>query len=369
MSRRRRHHDPETLHVLQYGVHDPSYPRNSRVREHLRGLPGVTVAVQPRARGGRRPVRALRDLAGLLRGARGADVLLLAEFRLTHAPLLRLAALVTRARVVVDAFVGLHETVVGDERRADPRSLRARRLALQDALALRSADLVLVDTAPRALALRRAARGRVPVLPLAVGAPGWARWCPLPAADPDGALRLLYYGGYLPLHGVDLVLDALAELRGRRAYRAVFVGAGDRRAAAEARAGELGLSDVVTFVDPVPEAELAEHIRACDVVLGVFGSSPKARGVVANKVWQGLARGRVVVTQGGPALDGLREVVGEQLVAVEPGSPAALAEALARVDVPAACAGSRGVDDALERLATGSYGALTGWIETARSER
>ncbi|WP_158614187.1 glycosyltransferase [Frondihabitans sp. PhB188] len=329
------------LRVLQYGVHDRAYPRNSRIRRYLESLDGVEVRVVERARSGGRVRRALADLTGLWQGSNGAAIILLSEFRLTHAPLVRVVARLRRARIIVDGFVGLHETAVGDWGSVRPESRRARRLAAADRRALAAADLFLIDTevrasqrrgvVPRRAVFRRAVSRRsahIRVLPLPVGAPAWAVHRP---PSPTSRLRILYYGNYIPLHGLDLVAEALDELHGRRDFEVTFLGSGARREAFEDRVAASAWSPRATFCDPVPEAELADRIADATVVLGVFGDSDKARSVVANKVWQGLACGRTVVTQAGEALADVPPAVRELLVETEPGSAQALAEALSRV--------------------------------------
>lgn len=312
------------MRVVQYGVHDPGYPRNARLRAALVEQCGAHVVVVPRARGGGRIRRAVRDVAGLWRASRAADVLVLSEFRTTHAPLVWAVARFRGAVFVVDHFVGLHETVVEDHAAVPAHGLRARRSALQDLLAVRLADVCLTDTAARALRFGRL-RGR-PVIALPVGSPAWAVPAPLVASD---VLRLLYVGNHLPLHGVDTVVDALVLLAEERAFTMTFVGGGADRDRIVARVHAAGLDGRCRFVDAVPEPALADHIAAADVVLGVFGTSRKSREVVPNKVWQGLACGRLVVTGDGPAVRELHEVVGDQLVLVPRADPAALARALA----------------------------------------
>ena len=68
-------------------------------------------------------------------------------------------------------------------------------------------------------------------------------------------------------------------------------------------------------------------ISEADVVLGIFGTTPKASMVVPNKVYQALAVGRAVVTAGTPAVgEFFRE--GEHLLTVPQGDPRALADVL-----------------------------------------
>ena len=259
--------------------------------------------------------------------ARGHDVYVLSEFSLAYAPLAGLVARLNRAVLVVDAFVGRYETEVEDGGRAEAGSCQARRHRAIDAAAARTADLVVIDTEMRAERLRG---DRIEVMSLPVGAPAWAS--PTPSPDrPDGSpLRLLYYGNFIALHGLDVVVLAL-ERACRAGTRAeiLFVGDGRERERIERSVRKAGLGALATFRDPVPEREIADLIADHDVVLGIFGESPKARSVIANKVWQGLASARTVVTRASPALDEIREAAGVWLVTVDGDSEEDLADHLA----------------------------------------
>jgi glycosyltransferase involved in cell wall biosynthesis len=343
------------VRVLQYRVHDPSYPRNRRLREHLRAE-GCEVTVLAASRHGPRAVRLLRDLVALTRESLRHDVVVLSELRLAHAPYVGVVGRLTRSTVVVDGFVGLYETEVGDWGRVRPGSLRARVCRLQDALALRAAHVWLVDTEVRAAqaAAERAATG-TRIVSLPVGAPAWA--VRMPPRALGETLEVLWYGNYIPLHGLDLVVEALALTRGRRAVHLTLVGDGGTRAATEHAVRRLGLEHLCTFRDPVPEEALAGLLREADVVLGIFGTSDKARSVIANKVWQGLASGRVVITADSPALAEITSAAGPLLVTTEPGSAASLADALCSVDPVAASLAAPDVDARLAEV------VHRGWAE------
>jgi hypothetical protein len=111
----------------------------------------------------------------------------------------------------------------------------------------------------------------------------------------------------------------------------------------------------------VPESELRGYVARADVVLGVFGTSVKARGVVANKVWQGLACGRSVITQRSSALAPLAAVVGGSLVQTEPGCASSLAQAL--VDVrPSTPSTDVDVHRRLDELVAASWQPLAGHL-------
>lgn len=330
------------IRVHYYRVHDTGYPRNARIRRYLASLDGVSVGVARPSTRRNRVLRLLEDLGWLLRDARRSDLLVLSEMRLVHAGIVGLIGRFTRVPVIVDGFIGLHETTVGDRKDVPERSARAWLLRRLDALAVRSSDLYLTDTEVRAEAIR----ARFPtaaVLALPVGAPAWAvpRVAPrLPAlagsmsATPVGTvdrpLRVLYYGNYIPLHGLDLVVDALVRLPERLSFHLTLIGDGRTRDAIEQRVRIEGFQGSCTFLPTVPERELAAHIAAADVVLGVFGASEKARTVIANKVWQGLACGKTTITQRGEAIGEIADLAGPQLILTEMGSARSIADALER---------------------------------------
>ena len=87
----------------------------------------------------------------------------------------------------------------------------------------------------------------------------------------------------------------------------------------------------IRFIDWIQYEQLPKAISAADVCLGVFGKSAKAARVIPNKVFQVLASQRPLITMDSPAI---REIVSPATPGVwliEPGSGAALAEAINKV--------------------------------------
>lgn len=314
----------ESLNLIYFRIDDPEYPRNARIRAFLTRR-GHSVTALPRARGtGAR--RVLADLRSLWRSSRRADAIIVSEMSLPSVPLAWLVARARRSVLVVDGFVGKYETVVVDRGMASPRSATALVLRFVDALAVRCSDLFLVDTELRAEALRERHRG-ARVISLPVGAPAWA--VPRPLERPTDRLRVLFYGSYLPLHGGETIIGALPHMRHRVALTMVGTAAhagGPHDLAEQARRGRV--ADRVRFLPAVDARRLGQLIAEHDVVLGLFGTSAKASSVIANKVWQGLAAGRRVVTRHSAALEEIAPLVGSQLRTVAPGDALELARVL-----------------------------------------
>ncbi len=352
------------LTVFYYAVHDLGYPRNARIRGYLDAHPAVAaVRVHTKARLASRVRTKLSDLQALWRGSKGADIIVVSEFALPYAGPAAVVARVRGARLVVDGFVGAHETVIGDHQQHAERSWQAVRHRLTDLLAVRAADLFLIDTRSRAEAVRRGSKVKTLVVSLPVGAPDWAQ--PGPGSKSDRT-RLLFYGNFLPLHGVDVIVAAVASMRRSTEVQLTLVGSSTADVKRQVR--DAGLDKRCTFVPAVPAAELPDLIADSDAVLGVFGDSPKARTVIPNKVWQGLACGRTVITRASTGLDEIVDFVPDQLIVVNPPTSDELSAVLDRfvdqrtpteaVVYPAA----RGV---LDRYVHVEFAALGDWLVKA----
>jgi glycosyltransferase involved in cell wall biosynthesis len=221
------------------------------------------------------------------------------------------------APVVLDFLISGAATAVD---RGEGGRLKQSVLRRLDDLALRSADVILVDTEEHAEALPAVHRDRAVVVP--VGAE--RRWfAARPASRPDEAaarMSVVFFGLLTPLQGAPVVASALAALDGL--VDATFIGTGQDEAVVDRLLA--GVPGVVrsSWVDPeMLPGLVARH----DVCLGIFGTGDKAHRVVPNKVYQGMAAGCAIVTGDTRAQ---RRVLGDSVVYVPPGDATALAAAI-----------------------------------------
>jgi glycosyltransferase involved in cell wall biosynthesis len=340
----------QQIEVLYFGVRDEEYPRNERVREYLERELSARVTVVGAAHTKSRIKRYLVQLVRALTLPGRFDVVVLAEFSLSFFPFSWILAKRNRALHVVDFFVGLHETEVGDAAVTSALSLRGRLLSWVDRSAISSADVCFTDTHARAERFAQLARGRVPFVSLPVGAPDWARDESVgPSHRAAGPTRVLYYGSYLPLHGLDQFISSLRTSDEGRII-VEMIGQGPERAGIELLVSQLALDSVVSFADYMPPQELNLRIHSADIVIGVFGQSDKAAEVIPNKVWQGLSMSRVVVTRESVALGEISEVAGGLLVQVPFADPGSIRAAIDGAVLGVNASATSGIAERLERL-------------------
>ncbi|MEW6741488.1 MAG: glycosyltransferase [Planctomycetota bacterium] len=307
------------MKVVYFGtIDDQVSPRVRQLREGLRRN-GVVVE-ECRAQGGwlSRYAQLVRQFQQV---ARGASVVLVSKPGQREVPL---ACALARSRdlpVVHDFFASLYVNDVIERRRTHERSLRAGKLHLLDASALRLADLTLVDTRAHGdLLAATFGVARARLRRVFVGAEDQFR--PLPGKRCEGSLEVLYCGTFIPFHGVDVVLHAALRLARVRSLHFALLGEGQELARMKALAAELRLENV-RFEVPVPYEELPERLAQADLCLGIFAQSPTARVVIPKKVFAALACARPVVTAD---TLGIREAVDEESAYLcEAGNPESLA--------------------------------------------
>ena len=232
-----------------------------------------------------------------------------------------------RVPVVWDAFLSLHDTVVEDRKLVSARHPLARLLFAWEWLACRAAARVVLDT--RAHAEHFVSTFRLPpekVEAVFVGAEPEA-FPPIPYEPGDGAVRVLFYGQLIPLHGVETILRAARAARDE-AFEWTLIGSGQEEDLVRRKLAEEPL-ERLRWIPWVPYEDLARHIHESDVCLGIFGAGGKAARVIPNKVFQAVSAGRPLVTRDSPAI---RELLSEGPGAylVPPADPDSLLDALRR---------------------------------------
>jgi len=340
---------PSPLSVLYFGIYSkgPEYPRNRNIILALRRA-GVRVdeahaslagSFSQRLAVARSPLRAAGFLFRLLGSyfsltlaflkAGRHQVVLVGHPGHFHVHLARIlrALFSPGSLLVLDVYIPLYNALVEDRGLFRPSSLPARFLHRFEGSCCRAADLCLLDTHEHGrylageYALPPGRVSRVLVGPTVEG-----KFDPPPPLPPGPAFTVLYFGTYIPLHGVEIILQAARECGDDPGIRFILLGDGQLRRATEESARALGLANV-EFQPWCPPDELPGRIRAAHLSLGVFGTTDKASRVIPSKVFDICAVGAPFVTADTPAI---REAFrhGENAFLIPPGDAPALAAAV-----------------------------------------
>ncbi len=338
------------IRAVLFGTYTATHPANRLLAATLRAA-GIALEVchEPlweRTRDKTAAFFGARSLAGLGVAYLGAAARLRRRFRALpppdlvvtgfngqlDVPLARWTA-GRRARLVFAPLVTLTETLVDDRHVYRRDGAKARAARWLDRRTLESPDLVLTDTETHRAWIANQLTPRARTATLYLGAEPSFRATPPRVRAAAEPLRVLFYGQYVPLHGTRVIVEAAAHLAHEGGVEMTMIGTGPEREATTRSATARGVSNL-RFEDWVGYEELPARLADCDVALGIFGTTSKARMVIPTKVYQAAAAGRAVVSADTPAL---REVFtpGEDVLTVRAGDPLALAATLRRLrDAP-----------------------------------
>jgi len=307
--------------VLWWGHFDPEYSRNRILRQVLANFGWSVRDFHPRS-------SALGDLEATLRGIETPALVWVPCFRQRD-----LAAASRFCRrwgvpLLADPLISAFDKQVFERGKFSADSFRGQWLRRKESALLARADCLLADTWSHAEFFRDALAvpgDRIFVVP--VGAEeGLFRPVSFSPRKPEVPLEILFFGSFIPLQGPQFIVEAARLYRGP-AVRWRLIGEGPLLAECKNRAS--GLSQV-SFEPWVPYAELPQRIASADILLGVFGTTPKAGRVIPNKVYQAAACARPLVTMGAPAYpEALLGATDSGFSWVPAGDPAALAAAVA----------------------------------------
>lgn len=332
----------------RFGNYGPDYPRNRVVIEALEGLGHQVRRFTPR-------LSAVGDIEAALRGQPRPDLVWVPCFRQRD---LRAAHRFARRHViplVFDPLISSFDKQVYERKKFAADSARGRRLRTWERGLFALPDVVVADTHGHLEYFHQTLgvpRAKLLVIP--VGAEEELfRSQPVPTRSTAEPLEILFFGTFIGLHGIEQVIEAIGVYQGPP-VRWRLLGEGPLRAQCEVRAAELKKRNStldIAFEGWRPLAELPNRLAEADAFLGIFGTSAKALRVIPNKVYQGLALGRPIITAATAAFpEELRAGENAGLFWCRSGDPADLAGAIERLvarreELPALCAAARATFD------------------------
>lgn len=216
--------------------------------------------------------------------------------------LVKLAAFLKK-RIITDFYISFYDTAVNDRKIAGPDSSYAQKLYKKDRRALNVSSSNLFLNLSEARHFCKAVdidinEIKYDIVPLCIDSK--------PQAELDffknkrNCLNLCWTGTYIPLQGLDKIIDAMKIVKDRKVRCHLYIW-GDTDKKAEPfveKINKMGLDDYITVHNEWGNISnwVSFITKTCDVTLGIFGDSQKAKNVLANKVLDGAAFRTPVIT-------------------------------------------------------------------------
>lgn len=222
------------------------------------------------------------------------DVLVLGYPGHLDAPLARVLSWLRRKPLVMDVFMSPY-LVAMERGLTQAHPLTGQLLLLFEGLVYRLPDRLVQDTKAYVHWLQ----GRFALDPrrfrlVSTGADD-SVFKPTPSKSPQDSFLVIYYGTFIPNHGVMHILEAARLLQGDSAVRFELIGNGPELSRAQAFADEHRLTNVC-FVDWLSQTDLVDKAGEAAVCLGAFGTTPQSMMTIQNKIYECLAMGKTLIT-------------------------------------------------------------------------
>lgn len=211
-----------------------------------------------------------------------------------------LLAKIFRKKLVFNPLIIFYTGFVEEQGILNPNSILAKLLLQAERMIYRMCDVVLADTPFRKdqlVKLFKLDESKISVLP--IGADDIVYQ--YAEKKEDNYFNAIYYGLFSPVHGVEYIIEAAKLLENIRAIRFHLVGNGNRFEAIKKLVEDKKLTNVLLYPE-LTEYNSLPTLQQADIFFGFLGDHPVIHQAIPNKVYQGLALGKAVITADGKAM-------------------------------------------------------------------
>jgi glycosyltransferase involved in cell wall biosynthesis len=218
------------------------------------------------------------------------------------------AAKIFNKKLIVEMYISLYDSLVRDREKLKYESKEAKLCREKDILALTKSNYIIHTSSQemnhweKILGIK-IDRNKVFISPN----------CNTPSLIlkrsfmQDGILKICWWGSFIPLHGLDNILQAMQILKQREVpFTCNLFGVDNHSFPQYAEKIQLAQLELNVFLRKdlsFTDGSLPQYlVDNCDLALGIFGNTDKALNVVPNKLTEALSMGIPTLTMNSPAL-------------------------------------------------------------------
>jgi len=258
---------------------------------------------------------------------RKSDILLCPYPAHLDLPLCFFVAKIFGKPVIFDPLFSLTDVFINDFGILPGKSLVAYIFKKIEGFIFSLPDIILADTPYQSDNYQKLFglhHSRIKIIPL--GADN-SLYKSTPIKKRNDKFRVIYFGLYNPVHGLEFVVEAARILK-REDLEFLFIGEGQTYNNIVSLVKKYKLSNI-DFLK-LKEKEAIPILQKADVFLGLFGASHTVFRTIANKVLQGLSLGKAVITSQGAAINSVFKDH-QHLLLVKPQDGQAIARAILEI--------------------------------------
>jgi len=215
--------------------------------------------------------------------------------------LIKLLTLFKRKPIIFNSLISIYSTLVEDRGIFKKASIQAKLIFLIDKISFKLANIIITDTKRQAKYIEDKFNiSSFKIKRIFVGA-DQRYFYPKEVNRAKDKFRVLFYGKFIPLHGIEYIIKATKILEPDPDIEFRIIGSGQIKNQIMSLVDKLNLVNT-TFIDWVYYDRLCDYISSSSACLGVFSGSPKAERVIPNKVFQVIASKVALITSDNEAI-------------------------------------------------------------------
>ena len=208
---------------------------------------------------------------------------------------LPLLKIISRKPILYFGHGSPYDELVNDRKKIKPTSFTARFFFFFEKMVCKFADLIIKESQAEINYFTNQMNvSKEKFRVLNIGADE-TKFLACPFKESVEKFIVLYWGTFIPLHGVEVILQAAKILSDHKDILFRFCGEGQTKSEMENFVKKYNLTNT-EFLGFVEQSSLLENIKNTDVCLGIFGKSQKAEIVVTHKVYQILCSQKPLIT-------------------------------------------------------------------------
>ncbi len=213
-------------------------------------------------------------------------------------------AKIFRKKLVFNPLIVISTGLIEEQGIVSRKSLFGKIIKFGETIIYHACDLVLADTPfqkDHLVNQFNLNEGKIKILPIGADDEIYPF---APKLKDDGYFNVVYYGLFSPIHGVEHLIKAAKQLEKEKKIRFIFVGKGNTYDKDRSLAITLKVKNALFYPD-MTEVDAFNTLKTADVFIGFLANHPVVQRVVPNKVYQGLALGKTVITAYSPAIESM----------------------------------------------------------------
>ncbi|WP_343668182.1 glycosyltransferase [Chitinophaga sp.] len=302
------------MRILVAGDFEPDYNRTKIILDGLRTIPAVSLSFYNYKE------KSKWNFAALRKACRDADVIFLPAF--THQDV-AMVKILSGKPILFDPLISRYLSKVFDYKKVNRYSPRALKNYLKDKVSMSIADLVICDTAGHRDYYHRTFNipfRKLHVVPVGVNTDEFP---PAPSLPGSATFVVGFYGGFIPLQGTRMIVEAANVLKDYADIHFRLIGNGFEYKVIQQLVAQYQLNNI-SLPGWVAYDQLAGEMNNFDICLGIFGETLKADLVIPNKIFHYAALEKAIISKASPAIKEVFEDGKDILLTVN--TPEAIAE-------------------------------------------